>query len=295
MRIRPAPRRSSDEIATSVDSTLPLLNGADWRPKRSTVPHLLLQTRHGQISLTQTAGQRLPILLLHGGGLCKEIFNRQLGSSLGSQHRVIAIDFPGHGASGNAIDPARTYSIKGLADLALEVLENLDIDTAVVVGVSLGGLVALEMIQTFPGLIGVGVTGIPHAPLPRDLPEFDLIAGSGSAPEREQRFLSRSFGDFDATAFHNAVSRADPEFLRMITGEMQSRDMCWPTIRDIVDIPVIAITGSDGPATNTDSNADGQRAQSRFSIMQSGPAPYLQVPEIYNHILERFHVAHGQT
>jgi pimeloyl-ACP methyl ester carboxylesterase len=292
MRTRPSPLSSSDEIPTSGDSALALLSGSERQPKRFVVPHLKLQTRHGEIALRQTAGQRLPILLLHGGGLCKEIFNRQLESSLGNQHHVIAIDLPGHGASRDAIDPGRTYSIVGLADLALEVLEKLDIDTAVVVGVSLGGLVALEMIQTFPGLIGVGVTGVPIASLQSrlqsDLAEFDLIGESGSSTEREERFLFRCFGDYDANAFREAVSRVDPKFLQLIAAEMRSGNHRWATSEDLVNIPVLAITGSNGPVANTGRASGGQRAQSRFSIMQSGPAPYLQVPEIYKHILGRF-------
>jgi pimeloyl-ACP methyl ester carboxylesterase len=187
MRIRPAPRSSSDEFPTSVDSAIPLLHGSEPQPRRFADTHLMLQTRHCEISLTQTAGRRLPILMLHGGGLSKEIFDRQLESSLGNQHRVIAIDLPGHGSSGNAIDPGRTYSIEGLADLALEVLEKLDIDTAVVVGVSLGGLVALQMIQTFPGLIGIGVTGVSIASLQSRTSRSLILV-----PSREVRLSVRS-------------------------------------------------------------------------------------------------------
>jgi hypothetical protein len=74
----------------------------------------------------------------------------------------------------------------------------------------------------------------------------------------------------------------------MIAAEMQSGNDYWPTAEDIVKVPLLAITGSNGPVTNTGRASSGQRAQGCFSIMQSGPAPYLQVPEIYNHILERF-------
>src|SRR6202161_2365364 len=73
----------------------------------------MISTSHADISVRQTTGKKLPILLLHGGGLCKETFDRQLESSLGAQYRMIAIDLPGHGASSDAFDPDRTYRIEG--------------------------------------------------------------------------------------------------------------------------------------------------------------------------------------
>ena len=127
------------------------------------------------ISVRQTLGKKLPILLLHAGGLCKETFDRQLESSLGAQHRMIAIDLPGHGASSDAFDPDRTYRIEGLADVALEVLERLDIDDAVVVlAPSLGGWVVLQMIQTFQGLVGLALTDSPR----RSGPAFECAGAS---------------------------------------------------------------------------------------------------------------------
>src|SRR5271156_6645546 len=136
----------------------------------------MISTSHADISVRQTTGKKLPILLLHVGGLCKEAFDRQLENSLGAQYRMIAIDLPGHGASSDAFDPDRTYRIEGLADV-----ERLDIDDAVVVGASLGGWVGLQMIQTFPGLVGLALTGTPlgDPALPSkapELPEFELLS-----------------------------------------------------------------------------------------------------------------------
>jgi pimeloyl-ACP methyl ester carboxylesterase len=290
MKCRPASRGFSDNTSSEPGQELSLLPSHELQPK-AVAGQLVLSTNHGRIALRQTAGQRLPILFLHGGGLCKEIFDRQLESSLGNQHRMIAIDLPGHGESTDAPDPRRSYSVEGLADLALEVLERLEIDTAVVVGVSLGGRVALELARTFPGLIGIGVTGVPissrsHSPL--ELAEFGLAGELPAPEERIERFLRLSFGDVDASAFRAPVARADQKCLDMVTAELRSGSGHWPTSRDIANIPILSIAGANGLATTPGREFESRRAQSRFSIIQSGPAPFIQVPEIYNHILGRF-------
>jgi pimeloyl-ACP methyl ester carboxylesterase len=231
-------------------------------------------------------------LLLHGGGLCKEIFTHQLESGLGSQHRVIAIDFPGHGESEDATDPKRAYSVAGLADVALQVLEGLDIDAAVVVGVSLGGRVALELIQTYPGLIGLCLTGVPLASARArsivELPEFDLVGAPGYADERMNEFLRRALGEVDVSPFRSGVRRADQTCLRMIAEQLRAAVDGWPTAEEVAKTPVLGIGGTNNPVLNTGRESGGRRAQSRFTIVQSGPAPYLQVPEIFNNILGSF-------
>src|SRR3984957_953809 len=187
--------------AVSALSAVPF-EGVETRPWY----HPMISTSHADISVRQTKGKKLPILLLHGGGLCKETFDRQLESSLGAQYRMIAIDLPGHGASSDAFDPDRPYRIEGLADLALEVLECLGIDNAVVVGASLGGWVGLQMLQTFPGLVGLTLTG----PLPGDratrpnAPEFFEVGGSREDEPTDDEvgaFLRSSLGDLSGAPF----------------------------------------------------------------------------------------------
>jgi len=121
----------------------------------------VIETSHGRIALSQTAGPGLPLLFLHGNAASKDVFFAQFHSPLAQAHRLIAIDLPGHGDSSDATDPSATYSIPGYADAAIEVLEALDIDQVAVIGWSLGGHIALEMMTSFPGLVGAFITSAP--------------------------------------------------------------------------------------------------------------------------------------
>jgi pimeloyl-ACP methyl ester carboxylesterase len=254
----------------------------------------MILTSHADISVRQTTGKKLPILLLHGGGLCKETFDRQLESSLGAQYRMIAIDLPGHGASSDPFEPERTYRIEGLADVALEVLECLGIDNAVVVGASLGGWVGLQMLQTFPGLVGLTLTGtVPSdTAAPLSAPGFPEVRRSGADEPTDDEvgaFLRRSLGDFSAP-FARAVKRTDARATNLIGGDIRSNaGELWPLAASASATPVMVVNGARGVTTASAAFSAAERpAGAHYAIPHAGPAPFLEAPAVYNHLLERF-------
>jgi pimeloyl-ACP methyl ester carboxylesterase len=116
-------------------------------------------------------GQGPPLVLLHGIMLSSALWVHQL-RDLALHHRVIAIDLRGHGQS----LPGSTGSgIPILAADVAAVLEALAVEQAVVVGHSMGGLVALQMALDLPpaerrlrvaGLVLTSTTAGPFATLP---------------------------------------------------------------------------------------------------------------------------------
>lgn len=118
-------------------------------------------TPHADIRLTDSGGNGLPLLMLHGSGASRRVFDHQLSSPLGERHRLIAIDLPGHGESSDARDPAWGYSLPGFADIVADVLHALQIDRVAVFGWSLGGHIAVELMHRHPGVAGVMLTGAP--------------------------------------------------------------------------------------------------------------------------------------
>jgi pimeloyl-ACP methyl ester carboxylesterase len=277
--------------ALSVLSSVPI-EGSETRPWYDS----MISTSHADISVRQTTGKKLPILLLHGGGLCKEAFDRQLESSLGAQYRMIAIDLPGHGASSDAFDPDRTYRIEGLADVALEVLERLGIDNAVVVGASLGAWVGLQMLQTFPGLVGLTLTGTlsgdPATPLSApELPEVERPREDEPADEEVRAFLRRSLGDLSGAPFARAAKRTDARATKLIGEDVRSNvGELWPVAASASATPIMVVNGARGVRTELGEVAasEGRSALTHYAIPHAGPAPFLDVPTIYNHLLERF-------
>jgi pimeloyl-ACP methyl ester carboxylesterase len=89
--------------------------------------------------LEQGSGD-VAVVMLHGVGGGKEAWPRQLEFLAARGCRVVAWDMPGYGASA-AIEP---YTMAGLADALQALLDRLGARTNVVLGHSMGGMVAQE-------------------------------------------------------------------------------------------------------------------------------------------------------
>src|SRR4028119_2367173 len=82
----------------------------------------------------------LPLVLLHGDSASALDWSWVL-PKLGATHQVYAPDFPGFGESAK---PNREYSPEFLRQFLVDFLDALGIERAILVGNSLGGLVALR-------------------------------------------------------------------------------------------------------------------------------------------------------
>ncbi|MBD0388932.1 MAG: alpha/beta fold hydrolase [Nostoc sp. C3-bin3] len=87
-----------------------------------------------------------PLVLLHGVGDSAVDWSWVI-PTLGTKHRVIAVDFPG---SGDSAKPKREYSLEFLTEFLANFLNALEIQRAVLVGNSLGGLIALRYALSNP-------------------------------------------------------------------------------------------------------------------------------------------------
>ena len=61
-----------------------------------------LSTSHGSIVVEEAGDGDLPVLLIHGNSLSREVFRKQLGGALSRKYRLVAFDPPGHGETGDA-------------------------------------------------------------------------------------------------------------------------------------------------------------------------------------------------
>jgi pimeloyl-ACP methyl ester carboxylesterase len=123
----------------------------------------VLPTSRADIAVRQSAGPGMSVLLLHAPASSKDAFDALFQKELASDYRMIAIDLPGHGASGEAHDPASAYTTEGYADCALETLERLGVERAFVVDASQDGWIGRELATIFPGLLGLAVLGPSNA------------------------------------------------------------------------------------------------------------------------------------
>jgi pimeloyl-ACP methyl ester carboxylesterase len=92
-------------------------------------------------------GDGKPLVLLHGSYMTIDLNFAQLIPELAKKHKVIALEMQGHGRTA---DIARPYSYPALADDIEGLLNHLKIDSADVLGYSLGGTVAFELAIRHP-------------------------------------------------------------------------------------------------------------------------------------------------
>jgi len=167
--------------------------------------HYQISTSQGNISVwdSNPKEKEFAAVMIHANSASKEFFSNQMNSELASKYRFIAIDLPGHGESEHAISPEDTYSFPGYAKVVSEVVNNLDLQNFAVVGWSLGGHIALEMIDRVKGISGVLITGTPPIQLSpegiskgfRQMPEEVLkLIGKEELTEEESRLFMAGAG-----------------------------------------------------------------------------------------------------
>lgn len=152
-----------------------------------------LDTADGHLAYRDTGAGR-PLVLLHGGFLDHHMWDDQV-PVLASDYRVIAPDARGHGGSSVASAPFRQTD-----DLAA-LLRHLDVGPAILVGLSMGGAIAVD-------------TALEHPDLVRAL----VVSGVGtSEPEFRDPWIheiqaeqARALAEGDAEGYVEAFTRMAP-------------------------------------------------------------------------------------
>ncbi len=120
------------------------------------------------------------IVFVHGSRITKSSW-RSVTARLADRYRCVCVDLPGHGARAD-----RPFSLDAAADVVDAALDAEGADRAVVVGLSLGGYVAMAVAARSPervrGLVLAGSTAEPSGPAAA---AFRLFAWAlGAAPQR---------------------------------------------------------------------------------------------------------------
>jgi pimeloyl-ACP methyl ester carboxylesterase len=155
------------------------------------------------------------VLFLHGTG-CDSSDWAAVIERLPCEQRCIALDFRGHGRS---TVPTKPFTLDCLADDVLYLADHLRIQNLVIVGHSLGGMVAMEVARRSSRVIGLvlleGWTSLSSAGSAFDagrfygsLPQGAITRIQRKAKETRSRFKSevwddfwKSVEDFDAYAY----------------------------------------------------------------------------------------------
>ena len=131
----------------------------------------LQDVRVGEVRVASvTAGEGPPLVLLHGAWCDGRAWRRQL-DGLGRDFAVTAWDAPGCGRSS---DPPAEWRMPQYADCLAAWLAALGIDRPHVLGLSWGGVLALELYRRHPDLPGSLVLASTYAGWAGSLPREDV-------------------------------------------------------------------------------------------------------------------------
>ena len=92
-------------------------------------------------------GKGFPVVLIHGFPLSRQMWRLQVEALKKAGCRVITPDLPGFGESKPL---AGVASMAAYADAVIALLDKLEIDRAVVGGMSMGGYVLLNLVERYP-------------------------------------------------------------------------------------------------------------------------------------------------
>jgi pimeloyl-ACP methyl ester carboxylesterase len=95
-----------------------------------------------------------PLLFVHGWTCNQTMFAPQV-AAFQERHRVVAVDLRGHGQSDK---PEQAYTMTAFADDLAWLCRELEIERPVVIGHSMGGLIALTLAAHHPAVPGAIVT-----------------------------------------------------------------------------------------------------------------------------------------
>ena len=258
----------------------------------------LVTTRVNSVRLAyDDVGAGPPIVFLHAFPLDRSMWAPQVGALI-RRGRCIAPDMRGLGGSA----PGPPYSMDQYADDVAELLAALGVETAVVVGLSMGGYVAMALWRR-------------HRSLIRALVLADTRSGADSEEGREKRVrlieVARSRGSASvaemqiASMIGETTRRRRPDVVESVRGmmaaapvegivgaleAMMGRPDSTPTL-DTIDVPTLIIVGDEDTLTPP-SEAEAMQARIRGSrlevVRQAGHICNLERPAAFNHLLIEF-------
>lgn len=198
--------------------------------------------------MEQGTGEAL--ILIHGLGATADSWRLQV-EALSANYRVIVMDLRGHGHSGYRTDEPLT--IRTLAADVIALIQNLGISKAHFCGISMGGMIALEILVRFglrvKSLILAGTTAFfpPPQPLEELLRHFDNLDMAAWAKVMAERLLRR-----------NAPEELRQEIIQMLAANRRAPyrqgliatfagDYRW--LLPQIEVPTLILAGEEDQAT----------------------------------------------
>lgn len=208
---------------------------------------------------------------------------------------VLLSDKRGHGLS-DVVDD--TDSIQDFAEDVVELLDDLEIENVIMIGLSVGGMIAMELTQMIPEKI-------------QKLVLCDTRHQIGNDDGWDQRiWIVRQKGmeaissDVMKVWFSNDFRKSQKEMVRGYQNMLERvsaqgyirtceaiRDADFTEVCKRISVPTLCLTGSDDPSTPPDKVKDltDLIRNSRFEIIEgSAHIPCIENPDVFTQLVKEF-------
>ncbi len=242
-------------------------------------------------------GSGRPVVLIHGHPFDRRMWAPQL-EALSRDFRLLAPDLPGYGASPSG---PRKITMSELADAVLGLMDAVEIGRATIVGLSMGGLVTMELALAHPERVsGVVLAATTAAPVTID--EAEARRAQADEIEREGMLATalemagRLFGpdarknpELLTTVFAMMVSTSPAGAAAALRGRAERPD--YSTLLRELGVPSLVIVG-DHDSWAADAVTEQLLASLPDAELQrfpgAGHLPNLEEPERFNTALRAF-------
>jgi len=243
-------------------------------------------------------GSGFPIVFAHGLTFDRHMWDHQV-ETLSSRYRCIAYDFLGHG--GSPLGP-EGYSLEDEAENLHALMAQWGASPAHIVGLSMGGMVALRLALAQPQ--DVRSLTILDASAEEELPEraplYEQLAATAKAQGPQTVadpvvgfMFSRGFVESQpetVEAYKRSFGALDMEGLERATKAVSRRTTVLARIPQIA-APTLVMVGSEDISTTADKAqhiADGIRGARLETVAGSGHMTPVEQPERISELLSAF-------
>ena len=250
-----------------------------------------VQTTTGPIGYSEAGQGGTPLVLLHGVGSDKSVWQPQL-ERFGQDRRTTALEYPGYGES--ALVPGATRD--DFAQAMLEAMTGLGVECAHICGLSLGGVIAIAMHSIAPKRCASLILADSFSRHPEGQAIYDRSISAarelgmhGLAEARVDALLAPGRSDALRTEVVQTMARIDPAAYEIGAAAVWLADQRDRARK--IDCPTLVLCGSEDritPPRLSEELKDNIEGASLVEIAGAGHLSNAEQPHIFNRVVEAF-------
>lgn len=261
--------------------------------------HSTIKIKNYDISYYLTGEGENTLVFIHGNHMSSASFVNQLSNvELKSKYKMLSFDLPGHGRSSDSTSPEKEYNLHFLSDLVAELLNKLEIKEPVVIGHSLGGHIAMELIIKYD-MKGLFLVGAPPLKKPINSEEcfhenviLDMLSSEESLEDKEN-LIATAFCSNESflPQVKKDVLRTDSEFRKYFMESFEKGK--YSNEKALVENTSIPVFHGVGRYDNIAileyiKEMDFKHEVSQHYFYRAGHSPQIEYTKQFNKRLDKF-------